>query len=84
MKTREMLRLVLSLLVLLWSGAVTAQTLTADERALIEATQRNDVETARRLIAAGTNVNAQDEMRDSSPCRPAPTSGVPTATAAQR
>jgi len=65
MKTREMLRLVLSLLVLLWSGAVTAQTLTADERALIEATQRNDVETARRLIAAGTNVNAQDEMRDS-------------------
>ena len=60
-----MLRLVLSLLVLLWSGAVTAQTLTADERALIEATQRNDVETARRLIAAGTNVNAQDEMRDS-------------------
>ena len=50
MKTREMLRLVLSLLVLLWSGTVTAQTLTADERALIEATQRNDVETARRLI----------------------------------
>lgn len=60
-----MLRLVLSLLVLLWSGAVTAQTLTADERALIEATGRNDIETARRLIAAGTNVNAQDENRDS-------------------
>jgi uncharacterized protein len=65
MKTPKMLRLVLSLLVLLWSGAVTAQTLTADERALIEATRRNDVETARRLIAAGTNVNAQDENRDS-------------------
>jgi ankyrin repeat protein len=65
MKAPKMLRLVLSLLVLLWSGAVTAQTLTPDERALIEATRRNDVETARRLIAAGTNVNAQDENRDS-------------------
>ena len=65
MKTRETLRLALTLLALLWSGPVTAQTLTADERALIEATQRNDVETARRLIAAGTNVNAQDENRDS-------------------
>jgi hypothetical protein len=41
MKTRETLRLVLSLLVLLWSGAVTAQPLTADERALIDAVQRN-------------------------------------------
>jgi len=65
MKTRETLRLALTLLALLWSGAVTAQTLTADERALIDATQRNDVETARRLIAAGTNVNAQNEQRDS-------------------
>ena len=65
MKVREMLRLALTLLALLWSGTVTAQNLTADERALIEATQRNDVETARRLIAAGTNVNAQDENRDS-------------------
>ena len=35
------------------------------DRALIEATARNDVETARRLIAAGANVNAQDENRDS-------------------
>jgi ankyrin repeat protein len=65
MKTRETLRLVLALLLLLWSGAVTARTLTEDERALIEATERNDVETARRLIAAGTSVNAQDEKRDS-------------------
>lgn len=65
MKARETLRLLLALLVLLWSGVVTAQTLSTDERALIEATQRNDVETARRLIAAGTNVNAQDEKRDS-------------------
>lgn len=65
MKTRETLRLALTLLALLWSGAVTAQTLTADERALIEATGRNDIETARRLIAAGTNVNAQNEQRDS-------------------
>ena len=37
----------------------------ADDRALIDATRRNDVETARRLIAAGTSVNAQDENRDS-------------------
>lgn len=65
MKARETLRLVLALLLLLWTGAVTAQTLTQDERALIEATERNDIETARRLIAAGTSVNAQDEKRDS-------------------
>lgn len=65
MKARETLRLVLALLLLLWTGAVTAQTLTQDERALIEATGRNDIETARLLIAAGTSVNAQDEKRDS-------------------
>lgn len=65
MKTPKTLRLVLALLGLLWSGAVTAQTLTANERALIDATQRNDVETARRLIATGTSVNAQDENRNS-------------------
>src|SRR6478735_11474434 len=47
MKARETLRLVLALLLLLWSGAVIAQTLSANERALIEATQRNDVESAR-------------------------------------
>ena len=44
---------------------MTARTLTEDERALIEATQRNDIGSARRLIAAGTSVNAQDEKRDS-------------------
>lgn len=65
MKARETLRLVLALLLLLWSGAVTARTLTEDESALIVATERDDVETARRLIAAGTSVNAQDEKRDS-------------------
>lgn len=63
------MRAFLVLLILLWSGVVTAQSasapLTADERALIDATQRNDVEAARRLIAAGTSVNAQDEKRDS-------------------
>jgi ankyrin repeat protein len=64
------MRAFLALLILLWSGVVTAQSpsapaLTANERALIDATQRNDVEAARRLIAAGTNVNAQDEKRDS-------------------
>lgn len=60
----------LALVVLLWSGAVPAQSpsgqsLSADDRALIDATRRNDVETARRLIGAGANVNAQDESRDS-------------------
>lgn len=65
MKARETLRLVLALLLLLWSGAVTARTLTEDERALIAATERNDIGTARRLIAAGTSVDAQDEKRDS-------------------
>lgn len=64
------MRAFLTLLILLWSGVVTAQSpspsaLSANERALIDATQRNDIETARRLIAAGTNVNAQDEKRDS-------------------
>lgn len=63
------MRAFLVLLILLWSGVVTAQSpsapLTADERALIDATQRNDIEAARRLIAAGTSVNAQDEKRDS-------------------
>ncbi|MBR2816526.1 MAG: ankyrin repeat domain-containing protein [Reyranella sp.] len=59
------MRIFLTLLFLLWTGAVTAQSLTANERALIEATARNDIETARRLIAAGTNVNAQNEQRDS-------------------
>ncbi|MDI1284771.1 MAG: ankyrin repeat domain-containing protein [Reyranella sp.] len=43
----------------------SAQSLSNDERALIEATRRNDIEAARRLIAAGTSVNAQDENRDS-------------------
>ena len=65
----------LALVVLLWSGAVPAQSpsaqspaaqpLSANDRALIEATRRYDIEAARRLIAAGANVNAQDENRDS-------------------
>ena len=65
----------LALVVLLWSGAVPAQSpsaqspaaqpLSANDRALIEATRRNDIEAAHRLIAAGANVNAQDENRDS-------------------
>ncbi len=64
------MRAFLALIILLWSGVVTAQSpstpaLTANERALIDATQRNDVEAARRLIVAGTSVNAQDENRNS-------------------
>ena len=64
----------LALVVLLWSGAVPAQSPSAsppaqspsaNDRALIDATRRNDVEAVRRLIAAGANVNAQDENRDS-------------------
>jgi len=45
--------------------AMPALALTDQDRALIEATARNDIEGARRLIAAGANVNAQDENRDS-------------------
>jgi ankyrin repeat protein len=45
--------------------AMPAAALTDRDRALIEATARNDIETARRLIAAGADVNAQDENRDS-------------------
>ena len=59
----------LALVVLLWSGVVPAQSpsgaLSANDRALIEATHRNDIEAARRLIAAGANVNAQDDNHDS-------------------
>ena len=76
-----------------------AQSLSADDRALIDATRRNDVEAARRLIAAGANVNAQDENRDSAfllagaegrleilklTLQAAPTSRAPTAMAARR
>lgn len=60
-----MRRAFLALPILLWIDVVSAQTLSANERALIDATRRNDVEAARRLIAAGTSVNAQDEQRDS-------------------
>ena len=59
------LKLFLACLLLSIMAALPVQALTENERALIEATARNDVETARRLIAAGTNVNAQNEMRDS-------------------
>jgi len=45
--------------------AVPALAFTDQDRALIEATARNDIEAARRLIAAGADVNAQDENRDS-------------------
>lgn len=57
--------LFLAVIALLWTVPVSAQSLSANERALIEATGRNDIEAARRLIAAGTSVNAQDENRDS-------------------
>jgi ankyrin repeat protein len=58
-------KLIATCLLLSLTVAVTAHALTADDRALIEATQRNDVDAARRLIAAGANVNAQSEHRDS-------------------
>lgn len=52
--------------VLLMCGmAASAQSLAPNDRALIEAVARNDVDTARRLIEAGANVNAQNENRDS-------------------
>ena len=60
-----MRRAFFGLAVLLLGGAVSAQTLSDNERALVDATRRNDIETAGRLIAAGTSVNAQDEQRDS-------------------
>ena len=57
---RRLAALALSLL-----ASVPALALTDQDRALIDATARNDIEAARRLIAAGANVNAQDENRDS-------------------
>jgi ankyrin repeat protein len=46
-------------------AALPALAMTERDRALIDATRRNDVEAARRLIADGADVNAQDENRDS-------------------
>lgn len=57
---RRLAVLILSLLV-----AVPAAAFSDLDRALIEATARNDIDAAHRLIAAGANVNAQDENRDS-------------------
>jgi ankyrin repeat protein len=45
--------------------AMPALALTERDLALLDATRRNDVEAARRLIADGADVNAQDENRDS-------------------
>ena len=39
--------------------------MTERDHALLDATRRNDIEGARRLIADGADVNAQDENRDS-------------------
>ncbi|MCW5737905.1 MAG: ankyrin repeat domain-containing protein [Enhydrobacter sp.] len=55
----------LSLQILAVVFAVPAVALTDRDRALIEATARNDVDAARQLIAAGASVNAQNENRDS-------------------
>ncbi len=57
---RRVAALLLSLLV-----AMPALALTERDRALIDATWRNDVDAARRLIADGADVNAQDETLDS-------------------
>lgn len=46
-------------------AALPVHALTDRDRALIDATARNDVEAARRLIAAGADVNAQDDTLDS-------------------
>ncbi len=59
------MRRLLALLLLPLLLAVPALALTERDRALIEATARNDVEAARRLIAEGADVNAQDDKRDS-------------------
>jgi ankyrin repeat protein len=61
----DRLRLFLAGAVLAIMAVMPALALTDNERALIEATARNDVDTARRLIAAGTSVNAQNDSRDS-------------------
>lgn len=55
----------LALVVLLWGGAVSAQSLSADDRALIDAAWRNDVAAARALIARSANVNAKDDTQQS-------------------
>jgi ankyrin repeat protein len=57
---RRVAALALALLV-----SMPALALTERDRALIDATARNDVDAARRLIADGADVNAQDENRDS-------------------
>jgi ankyrin repeat protein len=67
-----MIRVVAVVLVLVGAtlGAMAADAPHIDTRdargrtALLIATQANDVEAARRLIAAGANVNAQDDLLD--------------------
>ena len=67
-----MIRIAATILVLVGTtlDAMAADTPLIDARdsrgrtALLIATQNNDVEAARRLIAAGANVNAQDDLLD--------------------
>ena len=60
-----MKRLIASSLILSLLVSAPVLALTEQDRLLIEATARNDIEAASRLIAAGADVNAQDENRDS-------------------
>ncbi|MSP75878.1 MAG: ankyrin repeat domain-containing protein [Rhodospirillaceae bacterium] len=55
----------LALFVLLWSGTTSAQSLSDNDRALIDAARRNDVAAARVLIGRGANVNAKDDTQQS-------------------
>jgi ankyrin repeat protein len=59
------LRRRIALLALPLLAVLPALALTERDRALIDAARRNDVEAARRLIADGADVNAQDENLDS-------------------
>jgi hypothetical protein len=68
----------LAALALLLLISVPAFALTDRDRALIDATARDDIEAARQLIAAGADVNAQDGACCSAT---APTRISPTARA---
>ena len=59
------MRNALATLLSLWAACAVAPCAAADHSRLVEAAERGDVETVRRLIAAGGDVNWQDAKQDS-------------------
>jgi ankyrin repeat protein len=61
---RQILRAALGAALFVCAGVLAAQATPEQDAALMAATHANEIETARRLIAAGANVNAKDAIGD--------------------